>query len=318
MTKKTTQEKSTTPYTLIILLLLTSTFNAFAQKEELRLNENAVKMIQFDFTPQSDNKIEKMLEAPIDMEWKRFKEKVPFKRSFADTTTVKKIEGYVRAQPYTIWNRFDEDPINSVMPTIEKKWSVYWKLTPYLHAQEDYGKTITPSAGKTYDKVTAPSGSSVSIETDFNKLLFENLTARGRAIRHNRKYANSWKTYSTYVPTREDSARYPRFWKSNPQVLNRLPVYALSDDTTAANISGVKVMTASDASQQEKRVSSRQKKKEREKQKEIEKVTTIEQYIRQRAAEDSIRRHEFLRKDKERRNAFDAEKENRYYRNRRE
>ena len=134
-----TQNKNIAWYTLVLLLLLTNVFYASAQstsktsaqkEEEIKLNENAVKMIQFDFTAQPNNKIEKMLEAPLEAEWKKFKEKVPFKRSFADTTTVKQIDGYVRATPYSIWNRYNEDPIESVMPTLKKKWSVYWKLTP--------------------------------------------------------------------------------------------------------------------------------------------------------------------------------------------
>ena len=99
-----TQNKNIAWHTLVLLLLLTNVFYASAQstsktsaqkEEEIKLNENAVKMIQFDFTAQPNNKIEKMLEAPLEAEWKKFKEKVPFKRSFADTTTVKQIDGYV-------------------------------------------------------------------------------------------------------------------------------------------------------------------------------------------------------------------------------
>ena len=100
-----TQNKNIAWYTLVLLLLLTNVFYASAQstsktsaqkEEEIKLNENAVKMIQFDFTAQPNNKIEKILEAPLEAEWKKFKEKVPFKRSFADTTTVKQIDGYVK------------------------------------------------------------------------------------------------------------------------------------------------------------------------------------------------------------------------------
>lgn len=323
-----TQNKNIAWHTLVLLLLLTNVFYASAQstsktsaqkEEEIKLNENAVKMIQFDFTAQPNNKIEKMLEAPLEAEWKKFKEKVPFKRSFADTTTVKQIDGYVRATPYSIWNRYNEDPIESVMPTLKKKWSVYWKLTPYLHKQnEEYGKTIIPSTGEMYEALTAPSGSGVVIETDFNKLLFESLTARGRAIKHNRKYANAWKTYATYVPTREDSARYPRFWKSNQKVKSVFPILALSNDTTVESAYTSNTATSSESATKKKVPSARQQKKEKAKQKELEEVTTIEQYIRQRAAEDSIRRREYFRKDKERHNAYDIEKENRYYRDRKE
>ena len=66
------QNKNIAWYTLVLLFLLTNVFYVSAQsssktsaqkEEEIKLNENAVKMIQFDFTAQPNNKIEKMLEA---------------------------------------------------------------------------------------------------------------------------------------------------------------------------------------------------------------------------------------------------------------
>ena len=41
-----------------------------------------------------------------------------------------------------------------------------------------------------------------------DKLLFENLTKRGRAIKRNRKKAKAWKIYKDYVPTKDDSLKW--------------------------------------------------------------------------------------------------------------
>ena len=115
-----------------------------------------------------------------------------------------------------------------------------------------------------------------------------------------------------------EDLRHLRFWKSNQKVKSVFPVLALSNDTTAESAYTSNTATSSESATKKKAPSARQQKKEKAKQKELEEVTTIEQYIRQRAAEDSIRRREYFRKDKERHNAYDLEKENRYYKERRE
>lgn len=43
---------------------------------------------------------------------------------------------------------------------------------------------------------------------DADKLLFENFTKRGRAIKRNRKHAKAWKIYNDYQPTYEDSLKW--------------------------------------------------------------------------------------------------------------
>lgn len=43
---------------------------------------------------------------------------------------------------------------------------------------------------------------------DADKLLFENFTKRGRAIKRNRKHAQAWKIYNDYQPTYEDSLKW--------------------------------------------------------------------------------------------------------------
>ena len=51
----------------------------------------------------------------------------------------------------------------------------------------------------------------------------------------------------------------------------------------------------------------KQEKKTKAKASQPEAIPDYQRYIRQRAAEDSIRRHEFLRRDKSNRNAYDVE-----------
>ena len=52
---------------------------------------------------------------------------------------------------------------------------------------------------------------------DADKILFENLTKRGRAIKRNRKKAKAWKIYKDYVPTKEDSLKWNKNKKRIPK-----------------------------------------------------------------------------------------------------
>ena len=296
---------------LAALFLWTSAAPLFSQEKkdekELRLNENAIKMIQFDFTrTKEDNPVEKMVEAPLEKRWMKFKEAVPFKRSFADTTIVKQIDGFVRAEPYTIWTRFGENPVYDVMPSIDKEWTINWKINPYRKQNTEYGHTLKPSTGMGYDSATGSAGVGVVLTVDYDKFLYEHLTVRGRAIRHNRKHANAWKTYADYVPTIADSVKMPNLWQKTIALQLRYKA-----DTLSAQMAQVQSTDSVPLIKQKRN------KKQREKEAEIERVTTIEEYIRQRSAEDSARRKEFLRKDKERRNAYDTEHESRMLNERR-
>ena len=53
--------------------------------------------------------------------------------------------------------------------------------------------------------------SGASISLDFDKLLFESLTKRGRAIKHNRTHATAWKKYASYIPTKQDHAGLEKY-----------------------------------------------------------------------------------------------------------
>ena len=54
------------------------------QKEdkEIKLNEEAVKLIQFDFLPESMDKFNKPIEAPLEKKWMEFKNPKKYDRFF--------------------------------------------------------------------------------------------------------------------------------------------------------------------------------------------------------------------------------------------
>lgn len=259
------------------------------QKEEqqLQLNKDAVKMIQFDFNDAAAHSNDPQV-APVDKKWMNFQMEFEMPRSLLDTTKVYKPTGYIRVEPYTIWTRYGDDPIYDVLVYGRPaKQQYYWKLQPYLHAShEEYGRTLKPSTGKMYDMFSSPVGPGVSIGTDFDKILFETFTARGRCFRHNRIHANAWKTYQSYIPTREDSLKFPHFKRD-------LNLWAA--DTTRQNIS---VATG-------KKPSSPAEGKPA---KDIS-MEEIYRRMRQQQREDSIHRKEFFRKDKVRQGVYDVEKQ---------
>lgn len=285
------------------------------QEKELQLNMDAVKMIQFDFNPTSKPE-NKPLEAPLNKKWMDFKVDLKVPRSLIDTTKVKKPEGYVRMEPYTIWTRFGEDPVYDVLVTGRpKKWEISWTLNPnQAYRDENYGRSLMPSTGRMYESVGGSAGVGIGIGgLDFIGFLYDNLSPRGRMLAHNRKHANAWKTYADYVPTASDSMKVPNFYR-RPAVQRAdttrtmlsfqpafsgaplLPVYATPDSVKATQ-SAVKPDTLEV-----------QKKKNPQPARE-EDAGNLYEYIRRKEAEDSIRRKEFLRKDRIRNNQYDVQRE---------
>ena len=285
------------------------------QEKELQLNMDAVKMIQFDFNPTSKPE-NKPLEAPLDKKWMDFKVDLRMPRNLIDTTKLWKPEGYIRMEPYTIWTRFGEDPVYDVLVTGRpKKWEISWTLNPnQVYRDENYGRSLIPSPGRMYESVGGSAGVGIGIDgLDFIGFLYDNLSPRGRMLAHNRKHANAWKTYADYVPTAADSLKVPNFYRytaarkadTTRTVLSfqpafsgapLLPVYATPDSVKA---------TQSAAKPDTLEV---QKKKNPQPARE-EDAGNLYEYIRRKEAEDSIRRKEFLRKDRIRNNQYDVQRE---------
>lgn len=151
--------------------------------KEIKLNQEAVKSIQFNFAPD----INEMHKPKMSEEkpWMEFKKSLS--KNFNDTVQWRKPK-YIRLLPYTIFTRLGEDPVNDIIIKTRKD-------TLRMKLKLDYLKEYIPQ----HQPV---------VSFDAEKLLYENLTKRGRAIRRNRKRAKAWKIYNDYVPTKEDSLKW--------------------------------------------------------------------------------------------------------------
>ena len=151
--------------------------------EEIKLNQEAVKNIQFNFAPDiNDMRKPKMSK---EKPWMEFNKSLP--KNFNDTVQWRKPK-FIRLLPYTIFTRLGEDPVNDIIIKTRKD-------TLRMKLKLDYLKEYIPQ----HQPV---------VSFDAEKLLYENFTKRGRAIRRNRKRAKAWKIYNDYVPTKEDSLKW--------------------------------------------------------------------------------------------------------------
>lgn len=285
------------------------------QEKELQLNMDAVKMIQFDFAP-TEKQDNKPLEAPLNKKWMDFKVDLKVPRSLIDTTKVRKPEGYVRIEPYTIWTRFGEDPVYDVLVVGRpKKWEISWTLNPnQVYKHENYGHSLSPSTGRMYDGLNAPIGPSFAIGgLDFIGFLYDNLSPRGRMLAHNRKHANAWKTYADYVPTAADSLKVPNFYRRTVALQADTTHTMLSSRSAFSGTPLLSVYAAPDSvkvTQSAARVDTLEVQKKKNPQPtQEEDAGNLYEYIRRKEAEDSIRRQEFLRKDRIKNNQYDVQRE---------
>ena len=166
---------------------------------EIYINQEAVKSIKFYFMnqPEVPKPKPRMDETKP---WLEFRKDLP--SNLTDTTKIRK-KKYIRIRPYSIWGY---DNAHWSASTQEDTLTMHFKL--------DLEK-INPLPGMGHGYRVLPAGMDQTVTpsnnplTGFNadKLLFENFTKRGRAIKRNRKKAKAWKTYKDYVPTKEDSLK---------------------------------------------------------------------------------------------------------------
>ena len=174
---------------------------------EIYINQEAVKCIEFNFMGQPEM-IRPKLKMDETKPWMEFKKDLPI--NMTDTTTFRK-KKYIRIRPYSIWGyddshlRYREDTL-----TIRMKLNMD-KIKPLPGM--GHGYRVVPEG---MDQSVTPSNRPI---TGFSadKLLFENFTKRGRAIKRNRKKAKAWKTYKDYVPTKEDSLKLNKNKKRIPK-----------------------------------------------------------------------------------------------------
>ena len=182
-----------------------------------------------------------------------------------------------------------ELPEDSIIVTIErgnttvipngkkKEWAIHWSIN---------------TGGINANQYQGSGGVGVVILFDFNKLLYENFTKRGRAIKHNRKHANAWKTYSNYLPTISDRLKLPTFYNAQQAAA----AYNTTDTVTTTVSNSIP-----DSIKAHTPVLSTKKVTQQE--------SSFEDYIHKQMIQDSIRRKDFFQKDKDYRNVYDIEKQ---------
>lgn len=200
--------------------------------DSLKLNEDAIRLIKFDFMPdlQSDE-TKKPMEYPLEKKWMDFKADFAVPKNLTDTTKIRKPSGYIRMLPYSIWTKFGEDPVFDVMVFgNQKKYKITWTINPFSNMyEENYGKSIVPSAGAISDGIRIQ-GAGITIGgLDFIGFIYNNFTKRGRMLQHNLKHANAWKVYNGFQPTLSDSLKFPTFYNgiNSPIIDYNAPVDSL-------------------------------------------------------------------------------------------
>ncbi len=164
---------------------------------EIYINQEAVKSIEFNFMAQPDI----MRSKPMMDEtkpWMEFRKDLPM--NLTDTTTLTK-KKYIRMLPYSIWGH-DDAHLKSNKDTLIIRMKLNLDNIKPLPGME-HGYRVVPGG---MDQSVTPSNNPIGGFTA-DKLLFENFTKRGRAIKRNRKKAKAWKIYKDYVPTKEDSLK---------------------------------------------------------------------------------------------------------------
>lgn len=188
-------------------------FSFDKEQKEVKLNEDAIKLIKFDFMPSLEDASNKPMEAPLEKSWMNFKQDLAVPVNLTDTTRVRKPEGYIRMLPYSIWTKFGEDPVYDVMVFgKQKKYEITWTLNPFKDFNDNYGLSIPPSAGIISDGMRIRGFGFAIGSLDIIGFFYNNFSRHGRMLQHNRKHANAWKSYIGYQPTLSDSLKFPTFY----------------------------------------------------------------------------------------------------------
>lgn len=313
----------------VIVLLLTGVQSVFAQKEEkeeeLKLNSDAVKLIRFNFNAKEMIQEQKPIENLQGKNWMKFRHGAFISWNKNDSTDTGNPRRFIRMLPYSIWTKFGEDPVYDVIFSRERREKMTFVLDPFRQNGKNRDKWAFTWSEDIYSNTQSKSANSnIGIELDFNKLYYENLTKRGRAIKHNRKHANAWKTYQAYLPTKKDREMYPTFYRS-PQTANDTTATdtatVTNDSVHFTNTSPLQspflpylllpiYTTPSDSSDTTYQDSLR---KEKEGNGEKEESSSLYEYIRRQQAADSIRKQRIRTKEKfKRENAYDIEQQKRF------
>ena len=177
------------------------------KEKEIYINQEAVRSIEFNFMGQPE-----IMKPKPKMDerkpWMEFRKDLPI--NMTDTTTYRK-KKYIRMLPYSIWG-YDNSHLRYRKDTLSIKMKLNMdKIKPAPGM--GHGYRVVPGG---MDQSVTPSNNPI---TGFSadKILFENFTKRGRAIKRNKKKAKAWKIYKDYVPTKEDSLKWYKNKKRIPK-----------------------------------------------------------------------------------------------------
>ena len=171
----------------------------FKKEGEIYINQEAVKSIEFNFMAQPET-LQPKPRMDERKSWMEFRKDLP--SSLTDTTTLRK-KKYIRLLPYSIWGYDDSAERYYQKDTLTIRMKLNMDKIKPLPGM-GHGYRVLPAG---MDQTVTPSNNPIG---GFNadKLLFENFTKRGRAIKRNKKKAKAWKIYKDYVPTKEDSLKW--------------------------------------------------------------------------------------------------------------
>ena len=110
------------------------------------------------------------------------------------------------------WMKFNDDATKSIMYAPKSNdLRITMKINPnsntdiFSQRDLDIKNRRVPTNTEEGDAMLV--GTGISFSFDAEKLLYENLTERGRNIKHNRKYANAWKNYKNFIPEKDSIQR---------------------------------------------------------------------------------------------------------------
>lgn len=110
------------------------------------------------------------------------------------------------------WMKFNTDATKSSMYAPKNKdLRITMKINPNSHtdiySQSDLDIQNRRIGTPIEEGNAMTAGVGIKYTFDAEKLLYENLTERGRTLKHNRKYANAWKNYKNYIPEKDSIQR---------------------------------------------------------------------------------------------------------------
>lgn len=300
-----------------------------SKKHEIELNLDAVKQIQFDFTPSAQPEYSPQLKmTPMHKPWMEFQVDLAVPKSMIDTTKVRKPKKYIRLLPFSVWTRFGEDPVYDVLAFGYKK-SFDIALEFKLEEMKEYGRNLYPKTG---DPNSTIGNSSVVIgNLDFIGFIYNNLTKQGRIRKHNRKHANAWKTYNRVAPSIDNMSYHPFYNERNEDdypsqgspglyhhsksielIEEKQPSYfALPDD---------RLLQSSEQRTQDRRKHKKRTRKSVQETKDNKEelleelpnsMDDLYRYIKMKKEQDSIQRKELFRQDKVEQNIYELEQQQR-------